>query len=154
MTIRRNIGEVFEYEDQAGETHELVVVKNNGDVGCYGCFFCWTKEHTIDERCVRTDDDKEQTGECAFDDYCVYFASTNDVERGKARKEFDVGGKDWEIADKVAAALTNVITSFNMREEIVKALASARGEKAEFLSRPSFPECENEDEDDWDEEDE
>lgn len=152
--LERCIGERFEYEDQAGETHELVVVKNNGDVGCYGCFFCWTKEHTTDERCVRTDDDKKQTGECSFDDCCVYFASTHDVRRGEARKEYDAGGKDREIADKVVTALMNKIASFDMKWEVVEALAAARGEKAEDRALLPFPDCENEDEEEWDEEDE
>lgn len=153
MVMERNIGEVFEYEDQVGETHELVVVKNNGDNGCCGCFFCWTKENTCDERCVRTSEDKEQTGECVGDNHCVYFASTDDVARGEKRKEYDRGGKDREIAEKVLSALVNKLKSFDMKWEIVKELAAARGEKAELIIRPSFPECENEcNEDEWEDE--
>lgn len=149
--MERNIGEVFEYEDQVGETHELVVVKNNGDNGCYGCFFCWTKENTCDERCVRTSEDKEQTGECVGDNHCVYFASTDDIQRGEKRKEYDSGGKDREIADKVVTALMNRIASFDMKWEVVEALAAARGEKAEDRTLLPFPDCENEDEEDeWD----
>lgn len=127
--LERKDGERFEYKDRAGQTHELVVVENDGDVGCYGCFFCWTKGDTLDERCVRDDEDKKQTGECARDDYCVYFALASDVARGEAREAFDSGHKDYEIAEKMIQATLDTITSSDVLVgEIEKILSAARGE--------------------------
>lgn len=150
--LERKDGERFEYKDRAGQTHELVVVENDGDVGCYGCFFCWTKRDTLDERCVRDDEDKKQTGECARDDRLFHFALASDVARGEAREAFDSGRKDSEIANKVISALSARIASFDLEYEVIKALEAARGEETESDTLRELNEWEDDD-DAWDEAD-
>lgn len=81
----RAAGEKFVYVDWAGVEHELVVEENRSDVGCYGCFFCWTKKNTVDERCVAEGNDWKQIGPCAGradESEVVYFALASDVGRG------------------------------------------------------------------------
>ena len=115
MTIQRNIGEVFEYKDQAGETHELIVVENCGDNGCYKCFFCWTKDGTLDERCVRTKEDKDQTGECSFENHCVYFVPVKDVWHWQTEKR-------EKVARKITQTIAKYFNSIDLNHDIIDIL--------------------------------
>lgn len=115
--MERNIGEVFEYEDQTGGIHELMVAENCGDNGCYKCFFCWTKEGTLDERCVRTDEDKEQTGECVFENHCVYFVPTKDVWHWQVDKR-------EKIANEIVQRIAKHFNSIDLKHEVIDILDS------------------------------